>query len=153
MNTCFRSVFALDWNSNRNEEQKSCNWKKISSWREKKWKHKVFSLWSKIGSKPAYHQEYQPSSIQQRNFLHYSLIWRVYYFPNQHYSRLVKKRAYISVPIIPSKLLQSAIPPLAGPSIFKGIIGTEIHVRFGQARDIAWCDFIKTCKFESCSPF
>ena len=99
MNTCFRSVFAIDWNSNRNEEQKSCNWKKISSWRKKKWKHKVFSLWSKTGSKPAYHQEYQPSSIQQRNFLHYSLIWRVYYFPNRHYSRLVKKQAYISVPI------------------------------------------------------
>ena len=44
----------------------------------------------------------------------------------QHYRRLAIKRLRISFPIIPSKLLQLADWPLASPSSFEGIIGTEV---------------------------
>ena len=46
---------------------------------------------------------------------------------NAHYSRNV---ACISIPIIPTKLLQPADRLLPGSNFFEGIIGTEIHAHF-----------------------
>ena len=66
----------------------------------------------------------------------------------QHYGRLAIKRAHISVPIIPSKLLGLTSGLSAGWSSFEGIIGTEICAGFmASLRDFRLWNFTFSANF------
>ena len=64
------------------------------------------------------------------SYCFYSVLVKLQRDHIQHYTRLAIKWACISVPIIASKL--------AGPSSFKGIIGTEIHAHFMTSLPYCW---------------
>ena len=65
----------------------------------------------------------------------------------QHYHILAIKWAHISVPIIPSKLFQSANRLLACPSNFEGIIGTEIRMTKLHGQSAIMLEVVRFCHF------
>ena len=67
----------------------------------------------------------QPYKYTNPHYIYY-----VAYNHIQHYGRLAINRAHISVPIIPSKLLQLDDRLMTSPNSFEGIIETEIHAHF-----------------------
>ena len=56
----------------------------------------------------------------------------------QNYYWLARKCVHVSVPIIQSQLLQPADRPVASPSGFEKVIGTEIHTHFMVSLRLCW---------------